>query len=357
MTEQRIYHVGCPNMPDKSLFLALVDQLWKRKWLTNDGPLVQTFERLVARYLGVQGVVAVSNATVGLQVAAKALGLTGEVIVPAFTFIATAHAFKWIGLRPVLCDIDPVTWCIDPDEVKKHITPKTSAIVGVHLFGQPCDIDRLSRIALEHNLHLVFDAAHAFGNTYASRMIGSFGDLEVFSFHATKFLNSFEGGLIVSSSIQLTRLLRRYRNLGFAGEDNVVSLGTNAKMSEIHAAMGLASLATLEKVIETNRRNYDLYSEELRDIPGVKLRPSRGNHQYIVLEIAQDRDELLAALKCRGILARRYFYPSLLIPYGIPVAVAPVTQHASEIVLCLPTGTSIGPENVEFICDAIRGVR
>lgn len=355
MTEQRIYHVGCPNMPNKSRFLALVDQLWRRKWLTNNGPLVCSFERVVSEYLHVKGAVAVSNATVGLQLAAKALGLTGEVIVPAFTFIATAHAFKWIGLKPVFCDIDPITWCIDPKEVKKQITPETSAIIGVHLFGQPCDIDALSKIALDNSLHLIFDAAHAFGNSYGSKKIGSFGDLEVFSFHATKVMNSFEGGLITTNSRQLIPRLELGRNFGFEGEDNVVDLGTNAKMSEVHAAMGLASLEAVGNVIEVNRRNYELYSRLLEDIPGIKLRSSGGNYHYVVLEVAKGRDELLSFLKCRGVLARRYFYPGCdaCQPYNSP-SPCPVSNRASEVVLCLPTGTSIDPEDVRFICDMIR---
>ncbi len=227
-----------------------------RRWLTNDGPLVGEFEARVASRLGVRHCVTTSNATVALELASRALGMTGEVIVPSFTFVGTVHALHWHGVTPVFCDIDSETHRIDPECVEALITPNTTGIVGVHLWGRMCDEQALNAIASRHGFPLLFDAAHAMGSTSGGRSVGGFGHAEVLSFHATKIVNSFEGGAIVTDDDELASQLRATRNFGFVGRDYAEGLGKNAKMSEASAAMGLTSLDSLDDFIAVNQRNF-----------------------------------------------------------------------------------------------------
>lgn len=228
-------HVGRPNIGNRENLLSRINDILDRKWLTNNGIYVQEFERQIAEFVGVKHCIATCNATVALEIAIRAVGFTGEVIIPSFTFIATAHALKWQEIIPVFCDIDPHTHNIDPNKIVQSITPRTTGIIGVHLWGRPCNVEALSEIADTHNLKLMFDAAHAFGCSHQGRMIGSFGDAEVFSFHATKFLNTFEGGAIVTNSDELAEKIRLMTNFGFAGYDRVIYIGTNGKMNEVSA--------------------------------------------------------------------------------------------------------------------------
>jgi dTDP-4-amino-4,6-dideoxygalactose transaminase len=308
-------HVGRPNLGDPRRMVEHVGEIFARGWLTNDGPLVKEFEGRVADLAGVEHCVAVSSATVGLQLVARALGFSGEVVVPSFTFIATVHALTWLGFTPVFCDIDRRTHTIDPAALSRVVTPRTSGIVAVHLWGRPCDIDRITDIAAAHGLPLVFDAAHALGCSHRGVPIGGFGDAEVFSFHATKFVNAAEGGAVTTNDGELARRLRLMRNFGFVEYDTVVELGTNAKMSELSAAMGLTSLDAFDVFITANRRNYRCYQRELDDVPGVSLirydDAERHNHQYVVLEVTPEaaqkpsRDDLVAVLHAENVLARR----------------------------------------------------
>ena len=234
-----VLHVGKPNIGRYESFIKRINEMFERRWLTNNGPFVQEFEEKVADFLGVKHCIAMCNATVGLEIAARALGLTGEVIIPSFTFVATAHALQWQEITPVFCDIDPVTHNINPEQIPQLITPRTTGILGVHVWGHACEVELLTQIAEKHHLKLMFDAAHAFDCSYHGKMIGGFGDLEVFSFHATKFFNSFEGGMVATNDDNLAETIRSMRNFGFAGMDNVTNVGTNGKMSEVSAAMGL----------------------------------------------------------------------------------------------------------------------
>jgi dTDP-4-amino-4,6-dideoxygalactose transaminase len=243
------------------------------KWLTNNGPLVREFESEVAEFVGVKHCIAMCNATVALEIAVRAAGLGGEVIVPSFTFVATAHALQWQEVTPVFCDIDPRTHNIDPAKVEQLITPRTTGIIGVHLWGRPCDTEALAEVAERRNLTLMFDAAHAFGCSHSGRMIGGFGLAEVFSFHATKFFNMMEGGAVVTNNDELAARIRLMKNFGFSGNDNVVYIGTNGKMSEINAAMGLTNLASLDEFESANRRNYEAYRFGLAGIPGTFADP------------------------------------------------------------------------------------
>lgn len=358
-------HVGRPNIGDRARLSALIDDVLDRKWLTNDGPLVVEFEQRVAEINGTEHCIAVSSATVGLQLVARALGLSGQVIVPSFTFVGTAQALSWIGLEPCFCEIDETTHTLDPEAVEQAITPATSAILGVHLWGRPCAVDRLAEIARRHDLALVFDAAHALRCTYAAQPIGRFGDAAVFSFHATKFASSAEGGAITTNDARIAHRLRAMRNFGFDGYDSVAELGTNAKMSEVCAAIGISSLESLDAFIEANRRNRERYRIELESVPEVRLLPTatgeRQNLQYVVVELTGEspgrlRDDVVAALHFDNILARRYFFPGChrLEPYRRHAQRLPATERVAARVITLPTGTSISEEDVAVICAVLR---
>jgi dTDP-4-amino-4,6-dideoxygalactose transaminase len=362
-------HVGRPNVLGRERFLARVEDMLDRRWLTNDGPYVRQLEEGFERALAVGHCVAVSNATLALGLLARALGLTGDVIVPAFTFVATAHAFAWHGLSPVFADVDPANHGLDPHHAESLITPRTTAIVGVHLWGRPCAVDELSALAHRHGLALLFDASHALAASYRGRMVGNFGQAEVFSLHATKFAHSFEGGLIATNDDDLAARLRRVRNFGFDGYDSVAELGINGKMSEVQAAMGLASLELLDELIERNRESYDRYRARLRRLPGLRLveydSRQRNNYQYLVLEVDAEvagisRDAIQRVLWAERVLARRYFHPGChrIEPYrswpryrGLHLT---VTQRLAEEVLCLPTGTAVCEADIDEICDLIE---
>lgn len=362
-------HVGRPNLGDRDRLLARINDLLDRRWLTNHGPYVEEFERRITDLTGVKHCIAMCNATVALEIAIRAVGLTGEVIVPSMTFIATAHALQWQEITPVFCDIDPATHNLDPRRVEAMITPRTSGIIGVHLWGRPCDVDALAEIAQRRNLKLLYDAAHAFGCSHRGRMIGGFGDAEIFSFHATKFFNSLEGGAVVTNNDDLAAKIRLMKNFGFAGLDDVIYIGTNGKMNEVSAAMGLTSLESLDEFISVNHRHYKQYQHELAGIPGIRLtaydESEKCNYQYIVLEIDAaetqvTRDELMYILWAENVVARRYFYPGChrMEPYRsyFPHSglLLPETERLVQRVMSLPTGTAVGEWEISRICGIIR---
>lgn len=367
---QDVIHVGRPNIGDRDAFLAMVAQAIDSRWLSNNGPLVQELERRIAEYLGVKYCLVMCNGTIALEIAIRALGLSGEVIVPSYTFIATAHALSWQGITPVFADIDPHTHNLDPEAVRQMITPRTTGIIGVHLWGRPAPVDALQAIADENGLHLLFDAAHAFGCTRNGRMVGGFGRCEVLSFHATKFFNTLEGGAIVTNDDALASTAKLMRNFGFAGFDNVVHPGTNGKMTEVSAAMGLVNLDALDRFVAVNRRHHERYTQRLADLSGVSVLEydlgERNNWQYVVLEVGEEcpasRDAIVDALQAEGVLARKYFWPGChrMKPYRemYPHAglLLPWTERVADRVVVLPTGTGINNCDVERICDLIQRV-
>ncbi|MEM6675050.1 MAG: aminotransferase class I/II-fold pyridoxal phosphate-dependent enzyme [Planctomycetota bacterium] len=367
-------HVGRPNVGSKASLMERVSDIVDRRWLTNNGPYVQGFERRVAEMCGTRHCVAMSNGTIGLEIMIRAAGLGGEVIIPSFTFVATAHALQWQEIRPVFCDVDPATHCLDPDRVEELITPRTTAIIGVHCWGHPAPAARLQEIADRHGLQLFFDAAHGFGcaatadmdrpNSGRPRMIGSLGRAETFSFHATKIVNCFEGGAVTTDDDELAETMRLMRNFGFEGKDNVVYIGSNGKMNEVSAAMGLTSLDSYEDFVEANRRNYLAYREQLGSLPGFEILEHDGsrphNFHYVVFTVDEDvcgltRDEVVAALEAENVLARRYFYPGThnMEPYRSHQPQARLVLQQTEAlmhrVMTLPTGATVGPDDIRTI--------
>lgn len=362
-------HVGRPNIGRKEQFLKRVEDMLDRRWFTNAGPFVQEFEKKIAELLGVKHCIAMCNATVGLEIAIRALGMTGEVIIPSFTFVATAHALQWQEITPVFCDVDPSTHNLDPAHVEKMITPRTTGIIGVHVWGRPCAVDALTDIARRHKLKLMFDAAHAFACSHKGQMVGNFGHAEVLSFHATKFLNTFEGGAVVTNDDDLNKKIRLMKNFGFAGYDNVIYLGVNGKMSEVSAAMGLTGLESLNEFISVNQRNQAQYRSELKNVPGVQLisydASEKSNCQYVVAEVDGEksglsRDRLIQTLHAENVLARKYFFPGChrMEPYRsyFPHAglLLPNTEKVASQVLVLPNGTAVSVEEITAICRVIR---
>ncbi len=361
-------HVGRPNLAERAVFDRYLDQIFESNWLTNNGPLVQQLELEVSRRLGVDHCVAMCNGTIALEIAIRALELTGEVILPSYTFVATAHAVSWQGLQPVFADIDPVTHNLDPASVERLITPATTGIVGVHLWGRPAPVGELAEVARDHDVKLLFDASHAFACSMEGTSIGNFGECEVFSFHATKVFNSFEGGVVSTNNAALAEKMRLMRNFGFAGNDNVIHPGTNGKMTEVCAAMGLSNLELLDSYLDHNRHNFAAYQRGIEGVDGLRLlappEPEGANFQYIVIEVGEsfgaDRDEVLAALEAENVLARRYFWPGChkMQPYRETQPTAelwlPHTTEVASRVLVLPTGKSVGDAEIDIICRIFR---
>lgn len=362
-------HVGRPNIGDRSALFRRFNDILDRRWLTNNGNYVQEFEHKVAELLGVRHCIAMCNGTVALEITIRALGMHGEVILPAMTFVATAHALMWQEITPVFCDIDPATHNLDSNCVERLITPRTTGILGVHLWGRPAATEALGEISRRHGLRLLFDAAHGFGCSSNGAMIGNFGDAEVFSFHATKYFNTFEGGAVVTNDDELAARIRLMKNFGFAGYDRVVYLGINGKMNEMSAAMGVTGFESLNDFVGTNYAHYQLYRRELDGLPGVQMvsyeEREKNNYQYIVLEIDQtqtgiSRDQLIELLHAENVIARRYFYPGChrMEPYRSQFPNAgrslPQTEALAERIMCLPNGTSVGSDEVLVICKLLR---
>ena len=368
-TFSEVRHVGRPNIGNRKKFHERMDDILDRKWLTNQGRYVQEFEKRIQTFLDVKHCIMTCNGTIAMQIVSRALGLEGEVIMPSFTFIATPHALEWQGINPVFCDIHDKTWNLDPEKIESLITPKTTGVVGVHLWGRACDLERLEAVAKKHRLKLVYDAAHAFGCSSQGRMIGNFGEAEVFSFHATKFLNSFEGGAVVTNNDALAEKVRHMINFGFAGHDKGIYIGTNGKMNEVSAAMGVTNLENFQEVLTVNQRNYRLYRESLEGLAGLRMidynSTEKNNYQYVVLAVDQKKtqinaDQIASVLHGENVLAKRYFSPachqqepylSRLNPDKTKLS---VTESLGQQTLLLPTGTAISPEDIEKIAALLK---
>lgn len=360
-------HVGRPNVGDRERILAMIGEALDDRWLSNSGSKLLAFESRLSEMHGGRHCVATCNATLALQMTMRALGVGGEVILPAFTFVASAHAVAWERLTPVFADVEAETLCMGPAEAEARIGPGAAALLGVHLWGRYGDLEGLERLARERQLPLVFDAAHALGCSAGGRPLAAYGDAAVISFHATKVANAFEGGVVITADAELAERVRAMRNFGFDEEsEEVAGLGTNAKLSEAGAAMGLASLDSLEGFVAANRANFAAYGEALRGVPGVELLPfpdlaeTNCHHVTVVVDpeaAGLDRDELKAVLEAENVLARRYFHPGChrVPPHDqLPTPPLPVTERALARCLSLPTGTAVRPEDAAAVGRLVR---
>lgn len=366
---QSVLHVGRPNVGSRERLLARLNDMLDRRWFSNDGPFVQEFEAKVATIAQTRHCVAMCNATVALEIAVRALEMTEEVIVPSYTFIATAHALQWQEITPVFADIDPATFNVDPRSVERVISSKTSGILGVHLWGRACDTEAIDRIGREYGLKVMYDAAHALACSRQGTMVGSFGECEIFSFHATKFINAFEGGAIVTNNGDLANRLKFMRNFGFSGYDKVSYLGVNGKMTEACAAMGLTSLESLDEIVEVNKANYEVFERYLAGMQGVSLirydKQESNNYQYIVLEIDPEvaplnRDDVVAVFHAENVLARKYFWPGChrMEPYRSlqPNAdlLLPNTERVASRICLLPTGQAVDASMIASMAEILE---
>lgn len=367
-------YVGYPMVEDetKRKFFKYMEDIFARNCFTNNGPMVQRLEEEIARIHSVKHCIAVCNATIGEILVLEALGLKGEIILPSFTFIATAHGCLWQGAKTIFCDISADSLTIDVNSAKSLISADTSAIIGVHLFGNICDIKALEGLCKNKNIKLVFDAAHAFNCSYGDTPVGNFGNAEILSFHATKFFSTFEGGAILTNDSQLDALIRNLRNFGFRNYDDVGFLGINAKMPEASAAMGLASLDVINIRSERFKESYQIYREKLDSIPGIKLisvgERGKSNYHSIPILIDQDkfgvpRDILYRILWQENIIARRYFYPGChkMEPYKTmypdTYKKLPVTENIAQRILCLPSNLQNPKRDITKIVEVITSAQ
>jgi len=359
-----------PFLPPLGEFCEGLEEVWTSGWLTNNGPLHRKFQRELCDRLETDNLCLFSNGTLALQIALQGMQLSGEVITTPFTFVATTHALYWNKLRPVFVDIEPDHYTLDPERVEAAITPWTTAILAVHVYGHPCRLNELADIARRHNLKLIYDAAHAFGVTINGKPIAHYGDLSMFSFHATKLFHTFEGGMIVFRDRGLCKTFDYLKNFGFENETEVVMPGTNAKMNEVQALLGLQMLEYVPEVIERRARVAEVYRAELGDIPGIRLpSPPRDgvshNYPHFPVEIDEasfglSRDGLYEKLKHYNVFARRYFYPLVCdfpcyrsLSHCDPLTVA---RTASERILCLPIYDSLTTEDAERVARIVAEI-
>jgi dTDP-4-amino-4,6-dideoxygalactose transaminase len=361
-------YVTRPHLPPLSDVVQLLEGVWDRRILTNGGPLHQQLEEELAAYLGVNYISLFANGTLALLVALKALRLQGEVITTPFSFVATSEALSWNGLEPVFADIEAGNYGLDPASIEASITPRTTAILPVHCYGFPCNVEAIQRIADDYNLKVIYDAAHAFGVECHCGSLLQHGDLAVLSFHATKVFNTFEGGAIISPDAKTKKRIDRLKNFGFVDELRVAANGINAKMSELHAAIGLAQLPTISTAIANRRRVAELYLAHLHDVPGLLLPDFNGakssNYAYFPVRITGeatiDRDSLVQRLRENGIIPRKYFHPLITefqYYHSNPTAVSeryPVATCAAAEVLCLPIYPDLSDDSVNRIIAILR---
>jgi len=354
-----------PVLPPLEDFIPMLEDIWESKWLTNNGKYHQELEKALAEYLGVPFVSLFSNGTLALITALQCLRITGEVITTPYSFVATTHALNWNGIKPVFCDIEPDYLNLDADKIEALITPKTTAIMPVHVYGNPCNLKKVEEIADNYGLKVIYDAAHAFGVKQEGESILNYGDLSILSFHATKVFNTIEGGAIISPDAKTKRRIDNLKNFGFTDETTVVAPGINAKMNELQAAYGLLQLKSIDSAIEKRKEIAHLYSQQLKDIQGVSfLEDVEGvvhNYAYYPIFINKDkfgstRDEVYEELKMHNIFARRYFYPliSQFPTYkGLDSAKKgrmPVAERVAEEVICLPIYPDMSIVEVDLIC-------
>jgi len=360
----KLITVTSPLLPDLSELVKSLEQIWKYKWLTNCGPFHQKLEVELCEYLKVKHLSLFTNGTLPLITALQALHITGEVITTPYSFVATTHAIWWNGLKPVFVDVDPVTCNINPEKIEEAITPQTTAIMPVHVYGTPCDTERIQAIADKHGLKVIYDAAHAFGVEVNGKSVLEAGDMSTLSFHATKVYNTVEGGALIMHDKETKRYIDYLRNFGFSGETEIVAPGINSKMDEMRAAYGLINLKQANAAIESRRQVAMWYGDALKDVKGISylndMPNVRHNYAYFPIFVDADvygmtRDELYAKMKAGNVLGRRYFYPliSNLAVYRSLESAAPshlpVANKIADSVICLPMYAGLTKEEAERV--------
>lgn len=360
MSNSRI-NVTKTFLPPLKEYQHYLEQIWSNTQLTNQGPLLLEFERQAEQYLGVSRLHFVANGTLALQIALRALGITeGEIITTPFSYVATVSSILWEKCEPVFVDIEPETFCIDTDKIEAAITNRTKAIMPVHVFGNPCDIEKIEAIAKKHDLKVIFDAAHAFGVNYQDKSLLSYGDISTGSFHATKLFHTIEGGCVIAKDKEVSDKLELIKRFGHQG-DNHYMLGINAKASEFHAAMGLCNLKYIDELIEKRKKIFGLYCQLLGDrfsVPIIKEN-TKYNFGYfpLVLENENHLSKTIKALNLENIFPRRYFHPSLnTLPYIKNKQSCPVSERIAKSILCLPLYADLQEEDVKRICEIMRKV-
>ena len=366
--EKKVITVTSPLLPSLEEFMPYLQDIWERKWLTNNGHYHQELEKALCEYLKVPYISLFTNGTLPLICALQALRITGEVITTPYSFVATTHSLWWNGIKPVFVDIDPETCNIDPDKIEAAITPKTTAIMPVHVYGKPCDTERIQEIADKYGLKVIYDAAHAFGVEVNGRSILNAGDMSTLSFHATKVYNTVEGGALVCHDEQTKKRIDYLKNFGFAGETTVIAPGINGKMDEVRSAYGLLNLKQVDAAIEARRQVVIKYREALRGVKGIRVMEDmpgvRHNYSYFPIFIDAEaygmtRDELYFKMKGNGVLGRRYFYPLIsefstyrglesARPENLPVA-----TKIADSVICLPMYHALTEENTNKVLEQI----
>lgn len=361
--------VTSPLLPNLDEFNDLLKEIWDSKWITNNGSFHKRLEAALCEYLKVPYISLFTNGTLPLITALQALRITGEVITTPYSFVATTHSLWWNGIKPVFVDIDPATGNIDPDKIEAAITPKTTAIMPVHVYGQPCDTERIQAIADKYGLKVIYDAAHAFGVEVNGESVLKAGDMSTLSFHATKVYNTIEGGALVMHDAKTKQRIDYLKNFGFAGETEVVAPGINSKVDEMRSAYGLLNLRQVDDAIAARRRAAEAYREGLKDVEGITFfndTPGvRHNYSYFPIFVdaekyGRTRDELYFAMREQNVLGRRYFYPliSEFTTYrGLPSAAPeniPVAHRMANTVICLPMHHGLTPDHLNRIIATIR---
>jgi len=346
-------------LPSKEKYQKYVDEIYANGWVTNNGPLVQMLEKRLAEYLGVKNIVLVANGTVALEIAYRTLGLRGFVVTTPFSFVATTSSLVTNGLLPIFADIDPATFNIDPEKIESAITPNTSAILGVHVFENACEVEKIDRIAKKHNLKVVYDAAHAFDVRYKGQSVLNHGDISTLSFHATKLFHTIEGGALIINDDNLVQKARYLINFGIQNTESIPELGTNAKMNEFEAAMGLCVLDDLEQIKESRKTIIETYHTELKGLVQFQEKNADATQNYSYFPVVFESEEQLKrvekALHKEQIFPRRYFYPSLdTLSYIEPKQVMPVSRDISKRILCLPVYAELSNDEQTRIIQVIR---
>lgn len=361
MDNKSIY-VTMPSLAPLNEYMEILKGVWERGILTHNGPLVQQLEKELCTKLNIPNFLAVSNGTIAIQMAIKALELKGEIITTPFTWVATVSAIKWEGCTPVFCDIDAETLNIDPSKIEALITDRTVAIMPVHVFGNPCDVEAIEAIAKKHNLKVIYDAAHAIGSTYNGKSLLEYGDISATSLHATKLLNTAEGGGCITNNPELHEKLKRIRFFGHNDAKDIVEDGFNGKMTEVHAALGIANLKYYDEVLDDRRKKYQLYKDLLSSVPGMQfqvVRHGEPNHSYFPVIFKSEKQLLNAEkrLNEQNIYPRRYFYPSVN-TYNkvVEYKACPFSEDVALRILCLPLYWKLSINEVNKIIETIKNV-